>query len=167
MVLCLPLFINANQFKPTLETKLSDALGRKLTIGDIKLAVFSGGVSGADVAIADDPKFSSSPLLTAKSLSVGVELLPLIFSKQINVRTIDIESPDVNLIHGPGGKCNYSRADIRGRSAAGAICLSGRPQCVGCREAGPPAAQHRPWTNCRRRFLVESSDLFSCEHDII
>jgi uncharacterized protein involved in outer membrane biogenesis len=62
VVLCLPLFINANQFKPTLETKLSDALGRKVTIGDIKLAIFSGGVSGADVAIADDPKFSSSPL---------------------------------------------------------------------------------------------------------
>lgn len=108
LILCLPLFINANQFKPTLETKLTDALGRKVSIGDITLAIFSRGVKVSDVAIADDLKFSTLPFLTAKSLSVGVELLPLIFSKQINVRTIDVESPDVNLIHGPGGKWNYS-----------------------------------------------------------
>ena len=108
LVLCLPLFINANQFKPTLETKLTAALGRNVTIGDIKLAIFSGGVTVSDVSISDDPNFSKSPFLTAKSLGVGVELLPLIFSKQVNVDSITINSPDVNLIHGPGGKWNYS-----------------------------------------------------------
>jgi AsmA protein len=35
IVLCLPLLINANQFKPTIETKLNAALGRNVTIGDI------------------------------------------------------------------------------------------------------------------------------------
>ena len=35
MVLCLPLLINANQFKPTIETKLNAALGPKVMIGDI------------------------------------------------------------------------------------------------------------------------------------
>jgi hypothetical protein len=54
LILCLPLFINANQFKPTLETKLTAALGRKVTIGDIKLAIFSGGVTVSDISIADD-----------------------------------------------------------------------------------------------------------------
>jgi AsmA protein len=108
LVLCLPLFINANQFKPTLETKLTAALGRKVTIGDIKLAIFSGGVTVSDISIADDPSFSKSPFLTAKSLAVGVDLIPLIFSKQVNVDSIAIDSPDVNLIHGPGGKWNYS-----------------------------------------------------------
>jgi AsmA protein len=58
LVLCLPLFINANQFKPALETKLTATLGRKVTIGDIKLAIFSGGVTVSDVSIADDPNFS-------------------------------------------------------------------------------------------------------------
>jgi uncharacterized protein involved in outer membrane biogenesis len=32
IVLCLPLFINANQFKPTIESKLGTALGRQVTI---------------------------------------------------------------------------------------------------------------------------------------
>jgi AsmA protein len=108
ILLALPLFINANQFKPTLESKLSTALGRQVTIGDIKLAIFSGGVTVSDIAIADDSKFSKSPFLTAKSLTVGVELMPLIFSKQVNVESITVDSPDVSLIHGPGGKWNYS-----------------------------------------------------------
>jgi AsmA protein len=108
ILLALPLFINANQFKPTLETKLGAALGRQVTIGDIKLAIFSGGVTVSDIAIADDPAFSKSPFLTAKSLTVGVELMPLIFHKEVNVESISVDSPDVSLIHGPGGKWNYS-----------------------------------------------------------
>lgn len=108
IVLALPLFINANQFKPTLQTKLGAALGRQVTIGDIKLAIFSGGVTVSDIAIADDPSFSKSPFLTAKSLTVGVELMPLIFHKEVNVESITVDTPDVNLIHGPGGKWNYS-----------------------------------------------------------
>lgn len=120
VVLCLPLFINANQFKPALETKLDAALGRKTTIGDIKLAIFSGGVTVSDASIADDPAFSKSPFLTAKSLSVGVELMPLIFSKQLNVRSINVEAPEVNVIHGAGGKWNYSSLGGNGASSDGA-----------------------------------------------
>src|SRR6202451_222588 len=108
LILCLPLFINANQFKPTLETKLTAALGRRVTIGDIKLAIFSGGVTVSDISIADDPSFSKSPFLTAKSLTAGVELIPLIFHKEVKVDSITVDSPDVALIHGPGGKWNYS-----------------------------------------------------------
>src|SRR5580658_8488535 len=83
IVLALPLFINANQFKPTLQTQLGSALGRSVGIGDISLSILSGGVTVSDVSIGDDPAFSESPFLTAKSVSVGVEMLPLIFSKKL------------------------------------------------------------------------------------
>jgi len=108
IVLALPLFINANQFKPTLETQLATALGRTVGIGDISLSIFSGGVTVSDVSIADDPAFSKSPFLTTKSLSVGVELLPLIFSKKLEVRSLKVKDPEVNLIHGANGTWNYS-----------------------------------------------------------
>jgi AsmA protein len=130
IVLCLPLFINANQFKPTIESKLGTALGRQVTIGDIKLAIFSGGVTVSDIAIADDPAFSKSPFLTAKALTVGVELIPLIFHKEVNVDSITVDSPDVALIHGPGGKWNYSSlggsapaSKPSGNSAPGALSV--------------------------------------------
>jgi AsmA protein len=108
IVLALPLFINANQFKPTLETQLTSALGRQVGIGDISLSILSGGVTVSDVSIADDPAFSKSPFLTTKSLSVGVELMPLIFSKKLEVRSLTIKDPEVNLIHAANGAWNYS-----------------------------------------------------------
>src|SRR5271170_6443276 len=108
IVLALPLFINANQFKPTLETQLTTALGRSVGIGDISLSIISGGVTVSDVSIADDPAFSKSPFLTTKSLSVGVELLPLIFSKRLEVRSLTVKYPEVNLIHAANGTWNYS-----------------------------------------------------------
>lgn len=118
LLLALPLFINANKFKPTLETQLTSALGRQVTIGNISLAIFSGGVTVSDVAIADDPKFSTSPFLTAKDLTVGVELMPLIFSKRLEVRSIEISDPQVALIHSPNGTWNYS--SLGNPSSAGA-----------------------------------------------
>ncbi len=108
LLLALPMFVNANKFKPTLETQLTSALGRKVTIGDLSLAIFSGGVTVSDLAIADDPAFSKSPFLTAKSLTVGVELMPLIFSKRLEVRSITIKEPQVSMIHSANGTWNYS-----------------------------------------------------------
>ena len=108
IVLALPLFVNANQFKPTLETQLATALDRTVGIGDISLSIFSGGVTVSDVSIADDPAFSKSPFLTTKSLSVGVELLPLIFSKKLEVRSLTVKDPEVNLIRATNGTWNYS-----------------------------------------------------------
>ena len=63
VALALPFFINANQFRPILEERLTAALGREVKIGDLKLSIFSGGASASDVTIADDPAFSKEPFL--------------------------------------------------------------------------------------------------------
>jgi AsmA protein len=115
IVLALPLFFNANQFKPALESDLSATLGRKVEIGNIKLAVFSGGVTIDSLSIADDPAFSPSPFLQAKELTAGVALIPLIFSKQLQVRSFTVTDPQVSLLRTPGGKWNYS--SLGGHSA--------------------------------------------------
>ncbi|HVB55421.1 MAG TPA: AsmA family protein [Candidatus Acidoferrales bacterium] len=104
----LPFLIDANQFKPTLETDLSSALGRKVAIGNIHLAIFSGGVTIDNVSIADDPGFSSSPFLQAKKLTAGVALLPLIFSKKIDVSSFTVTDPQVALLRMPSGTWNFS-----------------------------------------------------------
>lgn len=108
VILVLPMFINANQFKPQIESNLTSALGRKVAIGNLSLTILSGGVSVDNVTVADDPAFSSSPFLQAKQLTIGVELLPLIFSRKVEVRSFSIESPEVTLLHSPAGKWNYS-----------------------------------------------------------
>jgi AsmA protein len=108
VIVALPFLINANRFKPTLEADLSNALGRKVEIGNIQLAILSGGVTVDNVSIADDPAFSRSPFLKAKQLTAGVELIPLIFSKKLEVRSITVTDPEVWLLHSPSGAWNFS-----------------------------------------------------------
>lgn len=108
IVVALPLFIDANQFKPRLETELKTALGREVQIGSIQLAILSGGITVDNVSISDDPVFSRSPFLKAKQLTVGVALLPLIFSKRLDVRSFTVTDPEVSLLRSPSGTWNFS-----------------------------------------------------------
>src|SRR5689334_10615731 len=88
IMIAIPFLINVNSYRPQIESEASSALGRQVTIGDLSLSLFSGSVTAANVAIADDPAFGKSPFVTAKSLKIGVELMPLIFSKQIKITEI-------------------------------------------------------------------------------
>jgi AsmA protein len=108
IVLVLPFVVPVNQFRPTIEQKASAALGRKVEVGNLSLSILSGSLGADNLSIADDPKFSSSPFLTAKSISVGVELMPLILSKTLNVTDVSIDSPQVTLLRNPAGEWNYS-----------------------------------------------------------
>jgi AsmA protein len=108
LVLVAPFLIPVNQFRPIIEEKASAALGRKVQLGNISLSLISGSLSAENLSIGDDPKFSSAPFLTAKSLSVGVEMMPLIFSKTLNVTDVAIASPQVTLLHSAAGVWNYS-----------------------------------------------------------
>lgn len=108
IVIGLPFIVNVNKFKPTLESDLTTALGRKVQIGDIQLSILSGGVKVSDVSIGDDPAFSQSPFLEAKEVTAGVALLPLIFSGKLAVSSFTVIDPQVLLLHSASGKWNFS-----------------------------------------------------------
>lgn len=108
IALALPFLIDVNRFKPTLESNLSTALGRKVQIGNIQLALLSGAVKVDNLSIADDPAFSSAPFLQAKQLAAGVAVEPLIFSKKLEVTSFTITDPQVVLLHSPSGTWNFS-----------------------------------------------------------
>lgn len=104
----LPFLIDANQFKPRIEAELTKALGREVKLGDLKLSILSGGVAAGDLSIADDPAFSHDPFVKAKSLKIGVELLPLLMSHKLNVTGVTLDSPDIALIQTLKGDWNYA-----------------------------------------------------------
>jgi AsmA protein len=108
VVLLVPLFINANTFRPTLESQLSDALGRKVTLGSLSFSLFSGSLVADNISIADDPAFSAKPFLQAKSLHIGVEVGPLLFHRQLVVTNFVADSPSINLVHNAQGVWNFS-----------------------------------------------------------
>lgn len=109
IAIAVPFFVDANTFRPKLESELTSALGRPVTVGNLSLSLFSGSVSADNISIADDPAFSKSPFVQAKSFKVGVELLPLIFSKTLNVTELTLNQPEISLVKSENGeKWNFS-----------------------------------------------------------
>lgn len=117
-VACLPLLVNANQFRPAVESQLSKTLGRTVTIGDLKLALMAGGVTASDLAIADDPAYSRQPFLRAKQLHLGVEWRPLLTARKLNVTELVLDSPDIELVESESGRWNYSSLGAAGAKDA-------------------------------------------------
>jgi AsmA protein len=124
VALALPFLIDVNRFKPTLEADLSMALGRKVQVGNIQLALLQGSVKVNDISIADDPEFSNAPFLQAKQLAAGVALQPLIFSKKLQVSSFTITEPQVVLLHAASGKWNYSSLGSGAKSTSGSSSSS-------------------------------------------
>ena len=111
-----PLLIDANRFRPMLESRLSAALAREVKVGNLKLSLLSGGVTADELSISDDPAFSKTAFVQAKSLHAGVDLLALIFSRAVRVTSLTIEQPQIWLLQGPSGDWNFS--SLGAKSAA-------------------------------------------------
>jgi AsmA-like C-terminal region/AsmA family len=88
--------------------KVSGALGRPVAVTDIK-ATLGWGVSLdlKGLTLADDPAFSSQPMVSAQDVLCRVELIPLL-SKHIKVVSLDIRSPEVRVIRNRAGDLNVA-----------------------------------------------------------
>lgn len=116
-VILLPFLFDANRYRPEIESRLTQSLGRKVTIGQLKLSLFSGGIKADDLSIADDPNYSADPFITAKSLSVGVEMKPLIFDRQVKIESLVLNEPVVRLLQSTQGKWNFSTLGTKQKSS--------------------------------------------------
>jgi len=126
VIIAVPLFINVDSFRPDLEKKISAALNRQVHIGKLDASLLSGGASASDITIADDPAFNKEPFLKAASVKVGVQLMPLIFSKQLKVTSLTIQKPDITLLKNAAGKWNYSTVGASAQSQKTAPDPSGK-----------------------------------------
>src|SRR5580693_4509681 len=151
LVLVVPFLIPVNQFRPTIEEKASAALGRQVQLGNLSLSLISGSLSADNISIGDDSKFSSAPFLTAKSLKVGVEVMPLIFSKTLNVTGVVIDSPQVSLIRNAAGDWNYS--------TLGASPQKAQAQGAPATPAAKTAPANAPASGAPPAFTVQKLEL--------
>ena len=108
IALAIPLFLNADAFRTRIETALTTSLGRKVTLGKLDLSVLTGNLVAENAAIADDPAFSTQPFLQASKVKIGIEMIPLILSREIHVTGFAIDSPKINLLRAANGTWNYS-----------------------------------------------------------
>jgi AsmA protein len=155
IVVIAPFLIPVNSFRPEIEQQASAALGRKVDVGNLSLSLFGGSLGADNLAIADDPKFSSAPFLTAKSVSVGVEVMPLIFSKTLNVTGVVIDSPQVSLIRNAAGDWNYSTLGASPQKAQAQAAPAAAPATPAAKTA--PASA--PASSAAPAFTVQKLEL--------
>src|SRR5271166_1208638 len=117
VLIALPFFIDVNRFRPEIESELSTALGREVKVGNLSLSLIGVSVSAADLSVSDDPAFSKNPFIQAKSLDVGVELMPLLLSKSLHVTELTINQPQVALLKNNAGRWNFSSLGAKSATA--------------------------------------------------
>src|SRR5215469_142405 len=103
-----PFFIDADRFRPEIEAALSQKLGRTVQLGHISVSLFSGSLSADQISIADDRAYSSQSFLTANSLSFGIDVMPLIFSRDLRVHSLEFKSPHIQLLRTAAGHWNFA-----------------------------------------------------------
>lgn len=106
--IAIPLFIDLNDYKPYLASKVKEAIGRELTIaGDIKVSVFPWlGTQLSDITLSNAPGFGPEPFATFKSVDVKVKLVPLL-SKKVEIATIVLDGLTLNMAKSKTGVGNW------------------------------------------------------------
>ncbi len=104
----IPLFLNADAFRTRIETALTTSLGRKVTLGKLDLSVLTGNLLAENATVADDPAFGTQPFLQASKVKIGIEMIPLILSREIHITGFAIDSPKITLLRAANGTWNYS-----------------------------------------------------------
>jgi hypothetical protein len=107
-VVSIPLFLNADSFRTRIESALSESVGRKVTLGKLDLSVLSGSLVAQSSTVSDDPAFSNQPFLQTGTVKINIEMIPLIFSREIHINGFSIDSPKINLLRKANGTWNYS-----------------------------------------------------------
>ena len=98
---------NPNDYRGTIQTKLEQQLGRKVTLGNMELGLFPLRFRVFNLGIAEDPKFGSRNFIQTQELSVSVKLLPLL-SKSVEVDSLSLDRPSVELIKDAQGAWNFA-----------------------------------------------------------
>ena len=108
IILSVPFWLDLNRYRDQYLPILEQVLHRKVDIKDVRLTLFPKlGAQLQDVVIADDLDFSSKPFLTVSSVHVAVQWKPLL-QRRIEVESVVIESPVVQVIRSSSGNLNIS-----------------------------------------------------------
>ena len=108
----LPGLIPASVYKDKIQTQVSAALGRDVTIGgDVKLSILPVIRANAqNVTIANADGFSERPLAKMSSLQAKVKLIPLL-KKQVEITQFTLVDPTISLEKNKDGLVNWVFGD--------------------------------------------------------
>jgi len=107
VVVALPLLIDVNYFRATLEHEARQRLGRPVKLGQMHLRLLPIAFRVDDASIVEDPRFGQGQFAQAKDVRINLKLWPLLH-KQLEIISLDLRGPQIELIHNDAGVWNFS-----------------------------------------------------------
>lgn len=95
--------------KSEVEAKLSETLGRKVTIASLRLSLIGGpylAISG--MIAAEDPQFGDGAFLRANEVRAHIDIIRYLQTRQIAIDSITLKSPQIDLIKNPNGVWDWT-----------------------------------------------------------
>jgi len=131
LVLLLPVLIDLAPLKARWLPVAERALGRRLTVGHVRLSLLPLGVTLHTIAVMDDPAFGDRPFFIADTVTVRPAFWPLLH-RQIDIGALTVVNPSVTLIGRGDGRWNYetvgaSAPSDRSAAPGSAASSSGTP----------------------------------------
>ncbi len=118
-ILALLLLVDANQFRDPIRAQLEKRLQRSVTIGQLGLKIIPLSIRLEDVAIGESAQFpSQAPFAKVKEIDVRMSL-PALLRRQVNVQSLRVIEPQIELIRNVAGVWNASSLGGAGGSQTG------------------------------------------------
>src|SRR5215469_7595369 len=137
-LLALPYIIDVNQYRGQIQSELQKRLNRPVQLGEMSLGVFPVRVEVSNVIIGDDPGFHSNvPFAQVSQLDVSVKLLPLL-SKNIEIDSLELKRPSIELIRNAQGAWNFSTIASAPAPPQNAPAQPKKPQQPTTTQPAPP-----------------------------
>lgn len=111
LVIVAPGLVPVGAYKGRIETAASNALGRKVTIGDglsFKL-VPQTSFHVAELELANEEGFDAPFLAHVKAADIGVKLMPLL-KGEVEITRFVLTEPEINLARAKDGRVNWNLA---------------------------------------------------------
>jgi AsmA protein len=123
------LLIDVNRFREPIQSQLEKGLHRQVKLGSISLSLFPLAITVSDCTISESVDFATGrPFATAKEIAVRVGLAALL-RKQIQVDSLVLRQPAIELVRNPQGKWNFSSLGGESAAARRAAGLSSSAAC--------------------------------------
>jgi uncharacterized protein involved in outer membrane biogenesis len=114
-ILLFPRFVDVNHYRSQIQAKLSDRLGRDVSLGPMTVSLFPLGFRAENVVVSELPEFNTGhPFAEIRTLYVQPEFFPLLH-KEVRIKSLQLNGAKFELVRSNQGVWNF--ADIEGNSS--------------------------------------------------
>lgn len=120
MAIFVPPYVSLNRYKQQMIESISRSLGRPVHIDGMHLRLLpTPGIVMNGFEVEEDPGFGAEPALRAPSVVATLRVSSL-WRRPIEVSSISMDEPSLNLVRSPGGQWNVSSILLQAARAANA-----------------------------------------------